>query len=55
MRQIIDLTPDAETPDFDEAAVVRAAGLAYANLPLSGPADLTLENVAIKEVLTRKL
>lgn len=28
VRQIIDLTPDAETPDFDEAAAVRAAGLA---------------------------
>lgn len=53
VRQIIDLTPDAETPDFDEAAVVRAAGLAYANLPLSGPADLTLENVQTFDALLR--
>lgn len=45
IRTVIDLTPDAETPSFDEAAAVRGAGLAYANLPLAGPQDLTLENV----------
>jgi uncharacterized protein (TIGR01244 family) len=45
VRQIIDLTPDAETPDFDEAASVRAAGMTYANLPLAGPDDLSLANV----------
>lgn len=53
VRQIIDLTPDAETPDFDESEAVRAAGLAYANLPLSGPADLTLENVQNFDALLR--
>lgn len=53
VRQIIDLTPDAETPDFDEAAAVRAAGLAYANLALSGPADLTLENAQTFDALLR--
>lgn len=53
VRQIIDLTPDAETPDFDEAAAVRAAGIAYANLPLSGPADLTHENVRTFDALLR--
>lgn len=53
VRQIIDLTPDGETPDFDEAAAVRAAGLAYANLPLRGPADLTLENVRTFDALLR--
>lgn len=45
IRHVIDLTPDAETPDFDEAAAVRAAGMAYSNLPLRGGADLTRENV----------
>lgn len=45
IRGVIDLTPDAETPEFDEARAVRAEGLAYANLPLRGPADLTQENV----------
>ncbi len=53
VRQIIDLTPDAETPDFDEAAAVRAAGIAYANLPLSGPSDLTHENVQAFDDLLR--
>lgn len=45
-RAVIDLSLDSETPQFDEARAVDAAGLNYANLPLSGPADLTPENVA---------
>lgn len=45
VRHVIDLTPDAETPGFDEAAAVAAAGLGYANLPLAGAADLTYGNV----------
>lgn len=53
IRQVIDLTPDAETPDFDEAAAVRAAGLAYSNLPLRGAADLTRENVLAFDALLR--
>ena len=46
VRHVIDLTPDDETPGFDEASVVRAAGMRYDNLPIRGPADLTPENVA---------
>lgn len=53
VRQILDLTPDAETPDFDEAAAARAAGLAYANLPLAGPADLTYDNVLAFDAMLR--
>ena len=53
IREIIDLTLDAETPGFDEAAAVRNAGLAYANLPLSGPGDLTLENVQAFDAMLR--
>lgn len=53
VRQIIDLTPDAETPDFDEAAAARVAGIAYANLPLSGPSDLTPENVQAFDAMLR--
>jgi uncharacterized protein (TIGR01244 family) len=53
IRQVIDLTPDAETPDFDEAAAVRGAGLAYANLPLHGAADLTRDNVVAFDRLIR--
>ena len=51
IHHVIDLTPDAETPDFDEAAAVRAAGLRYSNLPLSGPPDLTRENVRVFDAL----
>ncbi|HEY4583472.1 MAG TPA: sulfur transferase domain-containing protein [Lysobacter sp.] len=54
IRTVIDLTPDAETPGFDEAAAVRGAGLAYANLPLSGPADLTRANVLAFDALLRR-
>jgi uncharacterized protein (TIGR01244 family) len=44
IRYVIDLTPDAETPDFDEAEAIRSAGLGYSNLPLRGAIDLTREN-----------
>lgn len=53
IRHVIDLTPDAETPNFDEAAAVRAAGLVYSNLPLRGPMDLTRENVLAFDALVR--
>lgn len=45
ITRVIDLTPDAETPQFDEAAAVRGAGLDYANLPIAGPQDLDREAV----------
>jgi uncharacterized protein (TIGR01244 family) len=53
IRHVIDLTPDAETPHFDEAAAVRAAGLAYSNLPLRGAVDLTPGNVQAFDALVR--
>jgi uncharacterized protein (TIGR01244 family) len=53
IRQVIDLTPDAETPDFDEATTVRDAGLAYANLPVHGADGLTLENARAFDALLR--
>lgn len=54
VREVIDLTPDAETPAFDEAAHVTAAGLRYRNLPLAGPSDLTLENVRAFDALLQQ-
>ena len=45
IREVIDLTQDTETPDFDEAASVRGAGLRYVNLPIAGAKDLTPANV----------
>lgn len=53
IRHVIDLTPDEETPGFDEAAAVRAAGLGYSNLPLAGAPDLTRENVLAFDALLR--
>lgn len=46
IRDVIDLSVDSETPDFDEAAAVRAAGIRYHNLPIHGAKDLTRANVA---------
>jgi uncharacterized protein (TIGR01244 family) len=53
IRHVIDLTLDAETPDFDEAKLVRAAGMTYSNLPLRGAADLTRENAIAFDELMR--
>ena len=41
IQNVIDLSVDSETPDFDEAAAMRAAGIDYHNLPIHGAADLT--------------
>lgn len=53
IRHVIDLTPDAETPGFDEAAAVLAAGLRYSNLPLRGAGDLTRANVQAFDAMLR--
>lgn len=53
IRHVIDLTPDAETPEFDEAAAVREAGMRYTNLPLRGAVDLTRANVHAFDKLIR--
>lgn len=45
IRHVIDLAQDNETPDFDEAAAVQAAGIGYDNLPIAGPDALTRANV----------
>lgn len=51
IRHVIDLTLDAETPGFDEASAMRASGIAYSNLPVRGPEDLTAENVRAFDAL----
>lgn len=53
IRSVIDLSADDETPDFDEAGAMRAAGVAYANLPLRGAAGLTRDNVRDFDALVR--
>lgn len=51
IEAVINLRDDSETPDFDEAAAVRAAGMRYHNLPIHGPQDLTTENVRAFDAL----
>ncbi len=46
IRHVIDLTPDSETPDFDESSAVSNAGMQYHNLPIRGADDLTPDNAA---------
>lgn len=53
IRHVIDLTPDAETPGFDEAEAVHAARLGYDNLPLRGAPDLTRANVLAFDAMVR--
>lgn len=53
VRHVIDLTPDEETPGFDEAAAVRAQGIGYSNLPVRGATDLTPANVRAFDALLR--
>jgi len=53
VREVIDLTRDSETPEFDEAAAVRAAGIQYENLPIHGAAGLTEANVRAFDALIR--
>jgi uncharacterized protein (TIGR01244 family) len=45
VRTVIDLRPDAETPDLDEKSVVEKSGVAYRSLPIAGKSSLTRENV----------
>ncbi|MBL0164418.1 MAG: DsrE family protein [Xanthomonadales bacterium] len=45
VRLVIDLSEDSETPDFDEGAAVRAAGIEYRSLPIDGAAGLTSGHV----------
>lgn len=54
IRHVIDLSVDAETPDFDEAAAVRGSGMTYENLPIRGPSDLTKDNVAAFDRLLKE-
>lgn len=54
IRNVIDLRPDAERPDFDERMVAVHLGLGYHPLPISGAQDLTRANVeAFDELLER--
>lgn len=53
IEHVVDLTTPGESPDFDEGAAARAAGLAYSNLPLDGAAGLTPENVQAFDALLR--
>ena len=40
---VVDLRPDAERPGRDEAAEVRAAGMAYRHVPVAGAKEVTPE------------
>lgn len=52
---VIDLRPPSETPDFNEAAVVTRAGMAYYNIPIAGSRDLTRDNVELLDRVLAKV
>lgn len=45
IEQVIDLSVDSETPDFNEAAAMQTASIGYRNLPIHGADDLTRAHV----------
>ena len=51
VRHVINLRPPEETPELNEPARVTAAGMAYYNIPVAGPADLSRDNVALYDRL----
>lgn len=54
VRHVINLRPPSEALDFNEAAAVTRAGMAYYNIPIASAEDLTRENVVlIDSLLTR--
>ncbi|MDE2419667.1 MAG: hypothetical protein KGO49_00600 [Gammaproteobacteria bacterium] len=44
---VINLCPIMEACSFDEETEVKRLGLAYTNIPISGPSDLTIENARL--------
>lgn len=51
---IINLRPETEDAGYDEPAVAKELGLSFQRLPVSGPADLTRENVvAFNQLLSK--
>jgi uncharacterized protein (TIGR01244 family) len=52
VRTVVNLRPDDELPDRDEAAEVAAAGLAYLHIPIRDADDLTrVAAAALQKVL----
>ena len=47
VKVVVNLCPPAESPGFDEAAVVASLGMSYVNIPVAGVGDLTPANVAL--------
>ncbi|MBL1260090.1 MAG: hypothetical protein COB33_006110 [Thiotrichaceae bacterium] len=55
IKHVINLRPPAETPDFNEAAIVTEAGMAYYNIPISGSDDLTRANIMLVDKVLREI
>lgn len=47
VKVVVNLCPPAESPGFDEAAVVAGLGMSYVNIPVAGADDLSPGNVAL--------
>ena len=54
LKQIINLRPTTEDAGFDEASEATGMGIGYHCLPISGPGDLTIENVRRFDALLKQ-
>lgn len=54
IRNVINLRPASETPEFDEASAIRAAGMSYELLPIASANDLNRTNVERFDALLKQ-
>lgn len=47
VKTVINLRPEGEMQDFDEAALVKKAGMNYVHIPVAGPDDINDANARL--------
>ncbi len=47
VKTVINLRPESEMQDFDEAALVKKAGMNYVHIPVAGPDDINDSNARL--------
>lgn len=55
VQHVVNLRPPTEGPDFNEANITTAYGMAYYNIPIANAEDLTHENVNILEKVFQRV
>ncbi len=47
VKTVVNLRPDGEMKDFDEAALVKETGMNYVHIPVAGPNDINEANARL--------